>query len=97
MRKSLGTTSDLAISWSLQDLHEDELCRNNLWSGEDCERTNCLICYSGDEQHGDCRKRNVTYSNQCLACLEVGRESVYYGETARSSFERGTEHAREGK
>ena len=74
---------------------KNELCQNNPWSGQDCERANCLICYSGEEHHGDCRRRNVTYSNQCQQCLALGRDSVYYGESARSAFERGTEHARD--
>ena len=70
------------------------LCKNNPWAGENCGRDACLLC-RGEEKNGDCRKRNVVYQNQCLACLAKGRESVYYGESCRTAFERGLEHARD--
>ena len=70
---------------------------SNPWAGEDCLREACLICTSGDQQ-GDCRRRGVVYQTQCVDCKEKsGRQSVYVGETSRTAFERGTEHARDRK
>ena len=70
---------------------------SNPWSGEDCLREACLICTGGD-QRGDCRRRGVVYQTQCIDCKEKsGRQSVYVGETSRTAFERGTEHARDRK
>ena len=71
------------------------LCRNNPWAGENCGRVACQFCKKEDERNGNCRKRNIVYQNQCLACLAKGKESIYYGETSRTGYERGQEHARD--
>ena len=35
------------------------------------------------------------YRTSCLSCRERGKESSYFGESGRTSFERGLEHARD--
>ena len=69
--------------------------KSNPWSGENCQRDGCLVCWSGQERGGDCRRRNVVYRTSCLACRANGKESSYYGESSRTAFERGLEHARD--
>ena len=69
----------------------------NHYAGEDCERSDCLVCCTGGEESGksDCRRRNIVYKTFCIQCKEKGRESAYYGESSRTAFERGSEHLRD--
>ena len=58
-----------------------------------CSRPSCLVCSQAEEGGGgNCRARNITYQTSCLECLAKGRKSTYYGESARTAFERGQEH-----
>ena len=41
---------------------------------------------------GKCTMRSVTYETRCLPCQSRGEDKIYIGETARSSYERGSEH-----
>ena len=66
------------------------LHNSNPWADELCEREDCPICVR--EGGGQCKKRNIVYKTTCLACKEKGKEASYYGETARSGYERGNEH-----
>ena len=66
------------------------LHKSNSWADELCEREDCPICVR--EGGGQCKKRNVVYKTTCLACKEEGKEASYYGETARSGYERGNDH-----
>ena len=68
----------------------------NHWAGGDCERVNCMVCIQRDEKSGDCRRRNATYMTECQKCLEKGKKVRYLGETARTCYERGLEHQRDG-
>ena len=68
------------------------LIKANQWAGENCGRSNCLVCHKGQERGGDCRRRNILYQTSCIPCKSIGRASVYYGESARTAFERGLEH-----
>ena len=71
------------------------LTKSNPWAGGNCGRIDCLVCRY-EEGGGDCRRRNATYRTQCLSCKEKnGKESYYFGETARTPFERGQEHERD--
>ena len=72
------------------------LSKSNPWAGESCGRTECLVCRY-EEGGGDCMRRNATYKTECLSCKEkavekTGKEKFYFGETARTTFERGQEH-----
>ena len=68
----------------------------NQWAGEDCQRSDCMICRSGDNQ-GDCRRRNLVYQTSCSECSDKGRDTLYLGESSRSGYERGVEHLRDAK
>ena len=63
------------------------------WQGEDCERSNCLLCKTqkSNDKKQSCKKRNVVYKISCLECLKSGQKSYYYGESCRSCYERGRE------
>ena len=60
---------------------------------EHCCRENCLPCTQAEEGGGgQCKKRNITYQTNCLDCMAKGKKVTYYGESARSAYERGLEH-----
>ena len=60
---------------------------------DNCGRPNCLPCsQAGEGDGGQCKKRNITYKTSCLECMATGKKVEYFGETARSGFERGLEH-----
>ena len=69
---------------------KDQLCNPTPWSGQHCGRTGCLPCKT---KEGSCRKANVTYKITCLNCLRKDkRKVVYLGESARSLWDRISEH-----
>ena len=65
--------------------------QSNPWAGAKCGRSDCLPCNTGDVT--ECTKRNILYETSCLQCKAEGKESVYVGESSRSSYERGKEHS----
>ena len=67
------------------------LHKSDPWSKEPCDRPDCLVCM-GEDNAGECKRRNVLYRTSCLRCKEKGTERFYFGETARSAYERGREH-----
>ena len=71
----------------------DRLCRNNPWGSTRCERDKCIICpHSKEGRGGMCRREGVVYKITCSKCEEGGVRAEYWGETARTGFERGEEH-----
>ena len=70
------------------------LVKSNPWSGGLCGRMDCHPCKSGKENQ-NCFKRNILYESVCLTCKQNDIVKVYVGESARSSYERGGEHARD--
>ena len=79
------------------------LSNKNLWSGMLFGRGDCGICKQPGESKEDCIRQNVLYESNCLECVSEGgpatnqerREqgaSIYVGETARSLYERSSEH-----
>ena len=69
------------------------LVRANPWAGLKCGRADCWPCETGGEKDSRCFKRNVLYETRCHPCAEEGLEVVYIGETSRTGYERGGEHA----
>ena len=52
-----------------------------------------MTCPEAEEgQGGECRQEGVVYLITCLKCKEWGKRTEYWGETARTGFERGNEH-----
>ena len=68
--------------------------KSNPWADMDCDRVGCLLCSSPGDNNGDCYRRNVVYKTSCILCHDKGKdnEAFYLGETARTAFERGSEH-----
>ena len=57
---------------------------------ENCEREDCFIHTTGGR--GNCNKENVVYKGECLECEDMGKKSVYIGESSRSAYVRGKQH-----
>ena len=72
------------------------LSKPNPWQEMSCAREKCIACRS-EKGRGKCKNRSIVYKTQCLPCKMVGKERIYIGESARSSFERGEEHERDYK
>ena len=68
---------------------ESSLVVKDPWSGS-CHRDNCFPCISG--RTGQCQKQNVTYRIDCQLCKLEGKVATYFGETARTMYDRGSEH-----
>ena len=56
--------------------------------GGHCGR-DCNMCST---KTGDCTKKNVVYQIECAECTKLGKKPKYFGETARTGFERMREH-----
>ena len=57
----------------------------NPWAKQDCGRKHCLPCQ--DEKNiGMCKKRSITYETRCKFCHTQGKDKIYIGESARSSY-----------
>ena len=54
---------------------EEILHKSDSWSDRDCERPDCLLCSSVDEngKMGMCKRRNVVYEIYCITCYEKER------------------------
>ena len=59
------------VGKKLQDL----ITKSNPWKGADCERKNCLLCFSKTLEEKpncqDCHKRSLIYEITCLTCQEA--------------------------
>ena len=69
---------------------EDILIRKTPWDST-CGRQNCFLCTSGE---GKCMTQGVVYSITCMRCKEREVSTQYWGESARTGFDRGVEHLR---
>ena len=75
---------------------QDMLGRKNPWKGKSCGRKDCLLCLSKFRKKGEtmaCDKENICYVICCDRCKEKKVEAKYYGESSRTGFLRGKEHA----
>ena len=54
-----------------------------------CGRERCFTCRS---EPAKCMTQGIVYEIDCKICQRAGLEVKYYGETARTSFNRGIEH-----
>jgi hypothetical protein len=63
-----------------------------------CKRDNCPICRT-EGSKGGCQGGNVGYQHQCKLCDDIkddsgkGTLALYIGETSKSGYERGLQHA----
>ena len=68
------------------------LVNPNPWAKQACGRIKCLPCQE-EKNAGTCKKRSITYETRCKSCQAQGKDKIYIGESARSSYERGAEHS----
>ena len=54
-----------------------------------CNRERCFPCQS---EVGKCMKQGCNYTITCLICKSEGKVVQYFGESARTPFDRGSEH-----
>ena len=69
---------------------QNTLCRKDPWKAS-CRRNSCCPFETGA---GRCTKQGAIYRNDCVFCQKAGKEACYYGETARTLYERGVEQER---
>jgi hypothetical protein len=67
--------------------------RSNPLGTKLCKRENCPICRE-ENSKGGCQGGGVGYEHQCNTCLtETGKITLYHGESSKSGYERGLQHA----
>ena len=54
-----------------------------------CNREQCFPCQT---REGKCMSQGVNYKITCLECKKEDKETVYWGESARTGYDRGWEH-----
>ena len=42
-----------------------------------------------------CTRENINFKLECITCKEKGKKRIYFGESSRSSHQRGVENLRE--
>ena len=57
-----------------------------------CDRADCPVCTSTSSK-GGCRHANVGYMLSCDNCKQSDIQATYQGETSKSAYERGNQHA----
>ena len=66
------------------------IVKSNQWSRNNCERSDCVICYQKDGKSvKKCMKNNVDYEAKCTRCPT---RFSYIGETSRTGYTRTKEH-----
>ena len=59
---------------------QDLLTKSDPWKGTDCQRQNCLLCFTKNRTEKlrtqECHKRNVVYETRCLTCQEMEQEKI---------------------
>ena len=76
---------------------QDVLGRKNPWKESSCGRTECLMCNSKHKKKGatkSCDQENICYVICCDTCKLSNVEAKYYGESSRTGYLHGCEHAR---
>ena len=67
-----------------------ELLNNKIpWKSEHCGRPSCPPCKT---KTGKCKTPNVTYKLKCEECSKVGKTALYIGESARTFWDRASDH-----
>ena len=59
---------------------QDLLTRSDPWKGSDCQRQNCLLCFTKNRTEKlktqDCHKRNIVYETRCITCQENEQDRI---------------------
>ena len=73
------------------------LSRKNPWAPDCCEKDDCLVCSSTDKKEGKatpCSLEGICYVISCTRCKAANVDARYFGESARTAYLRGKEHAK---
>ena len=58
----------------------DLITRSNPWQGLDCQRENCLLCFTKSETEKlktqECTKRNIVYETRCRTCEDKEKSRI---------------------
>ena len=78
------------------------ICWSKGWIGEEAEKmtaakmegtqTPYTVTKEDTKALGSCTKEGANYENDCITCRTQGKIRRYYGETSRSTYQRGKEH-----
>ena len=70
---------------------KSQLVRSDPWSGRDCDREDCLLCYlkqkSGKNKSQNCKKRSAVYETWCETCRERDTENETDGNCDKNEKE----------
>ena len=77
------------------DKLEDILTKSDPFGEDKCNQETCLLCQTTDKEKGQCKIRNIVYKIECTRCKKEGKQSTYWGETARNAQLRGKEHVKD--
>ena len=59
---------------------QDILTSSNPWKGDDCLRTNCMLCHTKNKTEKntkqDCHKRSLVYETWCLTCDRMRTQEI---------------------
>ena len=74
---------------------QDIITKSNPWKGTDCQRSNCLLCFTKTKQEKpnlqDCHKRSLVYETWCITCenMEFDKiEELELGEQQKNEMKR---------
>ena len=90
LRRVVCTTKVKITEKVLKTLRQ-ALVKADPWEGGLCEDPSCHPCLTG-EGKTRCRRRNITYINQCNKCKCEGKTTLYLGESSNSLKERMQQH-----
>ena len=75
----------------------DLMSKKDPWAKTHCGMKDCLICNSKSKTSNtpaNCRQESVCYMMSCDRCKTTNITAQYCGESARTGYLRGREHAR---
>ena len=88
MEQNLGLKSRIKFVERVGKCLGSLLIKKDPWTGV-CGCESCMPCMTGGG--GRCMRKGVVYSIMCKLCEAKGMKSVYFGESARTPFDRGQE------
>ena len=92
MEAGLNLTGVVKYVEELGPSLSEELVTKDPWAKDGCGRERCLPCRV-DRGKGKCMRQGVVYTLSCTTCRAGGAKATYYGESSRTAYDRGREHA----
>ena len=89
MEENLGQPTKLRYVEDMGQTVAERIVCKDPWSGQGCGRNNCLPYKS---TKGKCMRQGIVYTLDCLECKDSNVKSQYIGESARTGWDRGSNH-----